>query len=235
MNEILAIIPARGGSKGIPRKNIHLLGGKPLLWYTAKAALESRFISRCVLSTDDTEIADLGSKFGLEVPFLRPEEYAKDDTPGIDVILHTVQELYNIEGYMPDAVVILQPTSPMRTERHIDEAIEMFISSEADSLVSVVDVPHQYNPYSVMRLEGKYLSPFLDYPERDNLRQKKPHFLARNGAAIYIVDSNLLLNKNTLFGKKLIPYMMREKDSIDIDTDFDLEIAELLIKKTSTG
>lgn len=236
--EILAIIPARGGSKGIPRKNIHLVAGKPLLWYTANAALKSKYISRCVLSTEDEEIAELGEKLGLEVPFLRSEKLARDDTPGIDVIQSVVEELHRIDDYSPDTILILQPTSPLRRWTHIDEAIELYLDGDADSLVSVVDVPHQYNPYSVMQLNGEYIKAFLSYPERDNLRQKKPQFYARNGAAIYLIDRVILMDKGTLFGDKLLPYLMNKTESIDIDDYTDLEIAEFFLEKinrTSVG
>lgn len=231
MMEILAIIPARGGSKGIPRKNIHLLANRPMLAYTAEAALKSQKLSRYVLSTEDKEIACVGRDMGIEVPFLRPGDLAQDDTPGIDVIQHVVRELVKTEGYQPDAVMILQPTSPLRTWRHIDEAIALYCNSDADSLVSIVETPHQYNPYSVMQIEGGYLNAFLDYPERNNLRQKKPIFYARNGAAIYIVDINVLMKQNTLFGDKLIPYKMDKRSSIDIDDMLDLKIAECLLEK----
>lgn len=229
MKQILAIIPARGGSKGIPRKNIHLLAGKPLLAYTAEAAAQSQTLSRCILSTEDSEIASVGKELGIEVPFLRPDDLAQDDTAGIDVIQHAVRELVEKENYHPDAVMILQPTSPLRTWQHIDEAVELYFNSGADSLVSIIETPHQYNPYSVMQLENGYLKAFLDYPERDNLRQKKPVFYARNGAAIYIIDRKVLMEQNTLFGEKLIPYAMDKRSSIDIDDTVDLEIAECLL------
>ncbi len=229
MTEILAIIPARGGSKGIPRKNIHLLAGKPLLAYTAEAVENSQSLSRCILSTEDKEIASIGRELGIEVPFLRPDNLAQDDTAGIDVIQHVVRKLAEDEGYLPDAVMILQPTSPLRTGQHIDAAVELYNESDADSLVSIVETPHQYNPYSVMQMEGGYLKAFLEYPERDNLRQKKPVFYARNGAAIYIIDRHVLMDQNTLFGKKMIPYQMDKRSSIDIDDALDLKIAECLL------
>lgn len=230
MSEILAIIPARGGSKGIQMKNIYPLVDKPLLAYTVEAVNKSQLISRCILSTENKKIADIGTKLGVEVPFLRPERLAKDDTPTIDVIQHIINKLAKEEKYFPDTVMILQPTSPLRTAHHIDEAIKLYNKMKADSLVSIIEVPHQYNPYSIMQMENGYLKPFLKYPERDNLRQKKPIYYARNGAAIYIVDRQVLMEQNTLFGEKILPYKMDKYSSIDIDDMLDLKIAEYLLK-----
>ena len=183
--EILAIIPARGGSKGIPKKNMVLLAGKPLIQYTIDAAKGSKLITRIILTSDDNEIIEYCKKQGIEVPFKRPSDLAKDDTPMIDVIIHAIRYLEEKENYKPDIIILLQPTSPLRTSKHIDEALEKLINSDADSIVSVVEVPHQFNPYSVMKLEDGYLKHFLPYDERKNIRQLKPKFYARNGAAFY--------------------------------------------------
>jgi CMP-N,N'-diacetyllegionaminic acid synthase len=228
--EILAIIPARGGSKGIPRKNIKSLAGKPLLAYTAVAAKNSRLLTRVVLSTDDQEIALIGTQLGLEVPFIRPSELAEDDTPSLLVFDHVLCELYRKEGYKPDVIVILQPTSPLRTTRHIDEALNKFLSQNYDSLVSVIELPHNMNPYSVMKLNSNgELEPFMDYDESKNTRQFKPKFYARNGAAIYIVTYDCLMNKKSIYGKSTLPYFMKKEESLDIDDSFDWLIAEFLL------
>ena len=144
--EILAIVPARGGSKGIPRKNLRQLAGRSLLSYTAEAALKSKNISRVVLSSDDEEIRELGTKLGLDVPFIRPFEIAQDNTPMIPVLQHALNTLWENESYKPDLIVLLQPTSPLRTNMHVDRAICDFLEAKADSLVSVVQLPHNYNP-----------------------------------------------------------------------------------------
>ena len=233
---ILAIIPARGGSKGIPRKNIKLLVGKPLLAYTVEAALVSTYLARIVLSTEDKEIADVGKKFGADVPFLRPVELAQDDTPALPVFQHVIRELGIRENYQPDIIVILQPTSPLRDAQHIDEAIEIFLQSQADSLVSVVEVPHNMNPYSVMKLETDgSITSFLPYDETKNIRQIKPKFYARNGAAIYICTYDCLMRRNSLYGNKTIPYFMKKEESFDIDDQVDWEIIETFISSKRTG
>jgi CMP-N-acetylneuraminic acid synthetase len=159
----LGVIPARGGSKGIPGKNLRLLAGRPLLAYTADAARGSRRLSRVVLSTDDEATAAAGRSLGLEVPFLRPADLAADDSPMLPVLRHAVEAL-SASGFEADAVVLLQPTSPLRRAEHIDAAIELLEATGADSVVSVVEVPHQFNPVSVMTLEGDRLKPFVPGP-----------------------------------------------------------------------
>ena len=231
---ILAVVPARGGSKGIPRKNLLDLAGRPLLAYTAEAALGSRFVNRAILSTDDTEIEQIGRSLGLEVPFARPPTLAADDTPTLPVIQHAVTTLKNREGYCPDAVVILQPTSPLRTSLHIDQAVELFIEAGADSLVSVVEVPHNLSPYSVMRLlPNGLVKPYRPIDESANRRQAKPVYYARNGAAIYIVNCSCLFDKNSLYGDKILPFIMSKETSIDIDDEYDRKVAELIIQSNS--
>jgi CMP-N,N'-diacetyllegionaminic acid synthase len=225
--EILALIPARGGSKRIPQKNIKIFSGNPLLAYTAKASLNSSLLTRVVLTTDDEEIRKIGLSMGLEAPFLRPKELAEDDTPSLPVIMHAVKFLEENENYRPDIIVILQTTSPLRTSTHIDDAVNIFLESKADSLVSVTEVPHNMNPYSVMKLQKNgTIKPFLKYDENNNLSQKKPVFYARNGAAIYICTYNCLLKKKSLYGEKIVPFFMSKEESFDIDDDVDWKIAE---------
>jgi CMP-N,N'-diacetyllegionaminic acid synthase len=229
--EILAIIPARGGSKGVPRKNIKYLNSKPLLAYTADAALKSRFITRCVLSTEDKEIAEIGIEYKLEVPFMRPPELSSDSSSSLGVIQFTLIQLEALEGYIPDLVIILQPTSPLRTSTHIDEAIEKFFDGNADSLVSIIRVPHNMSPFSAMQKDEKgYLHSLTSINELQNQRQNKPVYYARNGAAIYITSSRNIIKDNTLFGKRIIGYEMNKIDSIDIDDEEDWIIAEALVK-----
>lgn len=229
--EILAIIPARGGSKGIPRKNIKLLNARPLLAHTATAAADSRFITRRVLSTEDMEIAKVGSDYGLEVPFIRPAHLSTDLSPSLEVFQFTLNELRLREGYVPDLVVILQPTSPLRNSTHIDEAIEKYLSADADSLVSVMKIPHNMSPFSAMHknVDG-YLQSLTDLNELQNQRQNKPIYFARNGAAIYITTPINILANNSLFGKKIVGYEMSKLDSIDIDEEEDWSLAEALLE-----
>lgn len=224
---LLAIIPARGGSKGIPRKNIHPLGGRPLIAYSIDVARQSRAIDRTIVSTDDAEIAQISRDLGAEVR-MRPSSLAQDDTPTRAVLEHVVAELA-IESYIPDAVLTLQPTSPLRTVRHVDEAMALFAADpKADSLVSCVEVPHIFHPQSVMRRTWDgYLEPYLPAMQPTR-RQDKPTVFARNGAAIYITRTARL--SSYVFGGRLIPYLMDVESSIDIDSIEDLHAAERLLQ-----
>jgi CMP-N,N'-diacetyllegionaminic acid synthase len=230
--KVLGIIPARGGSKGIPRKNIKMLSGKPLLAWTVEAALESN-LDRVILSSEDPEIIDSAKRAGIEVPFVRPTELARDDAPAIDVVIHAMEELKTSEGYNPDAVMLLQPTSPLRTTKHINEALDIFGQhARGTSLVSVIKAPHNMTPESLMRLdEDGFLNHVEAWDERRNLRQSKPTYYARNGAAIYLVRTSCLLKERSLYGSRILPYEMSKEESIDIDDLFDFELCEYLLSK----
>lgn len=229
--EILGIIPARGGSKRIPKKNIKLLCGKPLLYYTADSASKSKHLSRVILSSDDDEIIEYAHSIGLEIPFKRPGDLSEDTTPCLLVIQHAVSTLADRENYFPDVIVVLQPTSPLRTSSMIDEALEIFLYSGADSMVSVEEIPHNYSPFSAMQYDGKYIAPFYKHDEKLNIKQKKPVFYARNGALNSICTYQCLMEKNSLYGEKILPYFMSHDNSIDIDNEFDWLVVEYLLSK----
>ena len=224
--QVLGVIPARGGSKGVPNKNLASLGGRPLLAYTADAALRSRRLTRTIVSTDSEEIAAAARTLGLDVPFLRPSTLAGDDTPMLPVLQHAVGAMAEA-AFHPDVVVLLQPTSPLRHEDHVDAAIELLQRTGADSVVSVIEVPHQHNPMSVMRLDGERLRPFLDAPTATQ-RQDKPRVFARNGPAVLAVTSATLA-AGSLYGEDCRPLVMSPEHSIDIDTPWDLSLAELML------
>ena len=221
------MIPARGGSKGIPRKNIALLAGRPLLAYTADAARGSRRLSRVMISTEDEEIASLGRQLGIDVPFLRPAHLAADETPMLDVLTDLVASLERTERYRPDVLVLLQPTSPFRRAGHIDAAVDLLTSSGADSVVTVVPVPHQFTPSSLMQLEGNRLVPWSEgAPTR---RQDKPLLFARNGPAVVAVQTRIVTEQHALYGPDTRGLVMAREESFDIDDAFDLEVAERLM------
>lgn len=236
MNNILGLIPARGGSKGIPGKNIYPLAGKPLLAYTCEAACHSKQLGRVILSTDSQEIADVGAQYGVEVPFLRPERYAQDDTPSIDVVLHTLEWLQKNEKWTPEAVVLLQPTSPLRKSEHINQALELFHAHEAETVVSVVKVPHRFSPYTIQKLQDGLLYDFWEKEVSFNRyrRQDIPELYARNGPAVLITRTKVLQQSKIFYGNKVIPYIMEEKNSIDIDDIFDLQLAEFMLTAGET-
>lgn len=226
--KFLAIIPARGGSKGIKNKNIINFDNKPLIYWTILAAKQCKLIDRVVVSTDSKEIRNISVKFGALVPFLRPKNISRDKSNTLDAIKYTIEKFAKDENYSADYIITLQPTSPLRNKTNIEEAIEKILKDKkADSLVSCVSVPHNFLPESLMKLQGKYLKKFSK-KSNSLRRQDKKKLLARNGAAIYITKSKNI-NKYIL-GGKILPYFMEYKNSIDIDTEEDLEIA-LLFKK----
>jgi CMP-N,N'-diacetyllegionaminic acid synthase len=222
------VIPARGGSKGIPRKNLAPLAGRPLIAYTIEAARMSRSLSRTIVSTDDEEVAAIAKGVGADVPFLRPPHLALDHTPMIDVLVDALATLDRQEEYRPDVVVLLQPTSPFRREDHIDAAVDLLISSGADSVVTVTQVPHQFTPESLMQLRGDRLDPFVQ-GSTSTRRQDKPVLFARNGPAVVATRSRVVLDERALYGADTRGVVMSREDSFDIDEAFDLKIAELLM------
>lgn len=226
---ILGLIPARGNSKGIPKKNLAAVGGKTLLSLTAEAALGSERLAGSFISTDSEEIAAAGRSLGLQVPFLRPAEIALDTTPMIEVLQHFLAWASSAFPHpAPEAVVLLQPTSPFRTSKHIDEAVELWKAKKADTVVSVVTVPHQFHPDSVQRMaEDGQLSPWNpDAPVILRRQDKKPAF-ARNGPAILVLGAELIRSGN-LYGGKTFGYLMSEEDSLDIDSPSDLAYLNLI-------
>ena len=228
--QVLGIVPARGGSKAIPRKNIAQLNGRPLLAYTADAAKASRRLTRTILSTDDEAIADAGRQAGLEVPFMRPRDLSGDETPMLPVLQHALRTLA-ADGFAADIVVLLQPTSPLRRAEHIDAAIDLLASTGADSVVSVVEVPHQFNPASVMTVEGERLRPFGG-DATVTRRQNKPRVLARNGPAVLAARASVI-EAGSLYGDDTRPLLMTPRESLDIDEAWDLEIASLLLAQAT--
>ena len=229
---VLGLVPARGGSKGIPNKNIVPCGGRPLLGWTAEAAHGSKLLNRIILSSNSQAIADVAREWGIEVPFMRSEELSQDDTPALPVITHAVEWMEREEDFWADIIVLLQPTSPLRLARHIDEAVQMLLGDpDADSVVSVTDVPHQYAPGSVMVAKGDRVVPWMPQDETSNLRQIKPKFLARNGAAIYAFRRNCLFKKGSIFGDHILGYRMSAEESIDLDSTLELKICDMLLRE----
>ncbi len=218
----LGIIPARGGSRELPLKNIIELNGEPLITFTIRAALCSN-LDRVIVSTDDEAIAEVACDSGAEV-MMRPAELARHDTPTLPVLQHVAENLD--ERF--DWVVTLQPTSPFRTSKHINEALEFFEQRpDADTLVSVTEVPHNMVPASLMTMENEYLRTCTSQKKLTTRRQEKPKLYARNGPAILILQANRL-EISELYAGKVVPYFMDAICSVDIDDREDLEIAQCL-------
>jgi CMP-N-acetylneuraminic acid synthetase len=229
---ILGIIPARGHSKGIPRKNIRLLVGKPLLQYTAEAALGSKRLARVILSTEDKEIAEVGRNCGLEVPFLRPPELACDDTPTLPVLQHVVRALEDA-GDRHDAICLLQPTSPLRQSCDIDACISLFIETGADSVVTMLPVPAVHNPHWVyFRGPDGFLRLSTGEESPIPRRQMLPPAFHREGS-VYVIRRNVLMEKNSLYGSKIAGYPMDPTRSVNIDTLEDWVRAEALVASSA--
>ena len=229
---ILGLIPARGGSKGIINKNIVKLNDQPLIAYTICAAKQSSFLNDIIVSTDSQQIADIALEFGAKIPFLRPSKLATDSSGAVGVVEHCI-DFFKANQHVFDYIVYLQPTSPLRSADDIDQAINVILQSDADSLVSVIDVPHQFGIESLMTEQSdsqeKWLTPISD----DNAfsRQKKPHYVARNGPAILITKPETIKQFGNLYGNKIASYKMPIHRSIDIDGPEDLDYASWLIQR----
>ena len=233
--KILGVITARGGSKGIPGKNIKLLAGKPLIVYTIEAAQKSGIFDRIILSTDDEAIADVCQKHGVEVPFMRPKELAEDSTPHLPVMQHAVQWMQDSAQYKADYVGILQPTAPLRVAKHLIEAKELFEETKADSVVSMVEIPKHYSPYWAVKVEERGMGTLLlsGEPIKNRIprRQNLPPAYINNGI-IYIFRADLLnSDAPNFYGDNVAVYIMDEKFSVNIDEPRDWELVESRIKE----
>ena len=226
MNTV-AIIPARGGSKGIPRKNIKELCGKPLITYIIETALRVRELDRVIVSTEDKEIAEVAKKCGAEVPFMRPEELARDETPTLPVLQHAVKYLEEKENYKPDIIVLLYATSPLLKHERVSEAIKLLKARGFDSVLSVVE---DRGHYWIKRGEDYERL----YPKVLKNRQFTEPLLKENGA-IYLCKRDLLMKENTMVGGKIGFLKMQKEESIDIDEPLDFEIAEFFMRRREYG
>lgn len=225
---VLAIIPARGGSKGVPRKNIRPLCGKPLLAYTAEAALGARSLSRVILSTEDPEIAEVGRQCGLEVPFLRPAELAQDTTPTLPVLLHAVRWLEE-HGQRFEAICLLQPTNPLRSASLIDACVGEFERTGADSLVTTLPVPQKHNPHWVYFADPEgFLHLSTGEREPISARQALPPAFHREGS-VYVTRRDVLMEQHSLYGTRVAGLEVDPELSINIDSVSDWEHAERLL------
>ena len=230
--KILAIIPARGGSKGVPRKNIKNLYGKPLIAWTIECAKNSKYLTKIIVSTDDEEIAKISEVCGAEVPFLRPLQFAKDNSPTIDSILHAI-EFFEEKGEFFDIIVLLQPTSPLKITLDVDKSINQLINNhEAKSLGSVDEPNHP--PYWSMSIKNDFLVPAFGQELFEKRRQDLPKTYMPNGA-IFIAYTDELKKYKTFYTPKTTYYTMTSDRSIDIDTEFDFELAEFYMGRRENG
>lgn len=224
---VLGLIPARGGSKGVPRKNVRAFGGKPLIAWTLDTAQACALLDRVVVSTDDQEIADTARSFGADVPFMRPAELAGDDVTDLPVCKHALNWLAENEQYQPDLVVWLRPTAPLRAVIDIATAVSMLRDSNADSLRSVCAVEH--HPYWMYSMSDGMLKPLLQGIETPMQRQALPTVFRLNGV-VDAVRASRIPDRGHLFQGRMLGYVMPHERSVDIDHEIDFSIAELYLK-----
>lgn len=228
---VIAIIPARGGSKGLSGKNIKEMNGKPLIWYTINAAKKSKFVDKIIVSTDDNEIAKITKSYEVEVPFMRPKKLARDDSLAIDNYIYTIDRLNKEFNYSIGEFIILQPTSPLRTSLDIDNAIQIFKEKKADSVISVSEAIHP--PIWSKTIDEKgILRDYFDIKIGNKNRQNIEKAYMPNGA-IFILKYSLIKEKYSYYSNKTYPYIMPLERSIDIDSKLDFEFAEYLIKNNA--
>jgi len=222
--KILAIIPARGGSKKLPGKNIKLMAGKPLIAYTIEAALESRYIDKVIVSTDDEKISEVSKKYRAEV-VRRPDYLATDTIKTVGVVLHALEVLKKV-NYIPEVVILLQPTSPLRTADDIDRATDIFLENKNDCelVMSVCET----NIYWSLKEEGKYLKSVFDHKCLSERNQDLPKTYIMNGAT-YITTPEIIKKYKAVHSEKIMPYFMPKEKSIDIDDESDFKLAEKLL------
>jgi N-acylneuraminate cytidylyltransferase/CMP-N,N'-diacetyllegionaminic acid synthase len=225
--EILYIIPARGGSKGLPGKNIRLLGNKPLIAYSIEAAVNSIFKGTVIVSTDDEEIASVGKKYGATVPFIRPNELATDAASTMDVVFHAIN-FYKQQHVFFDLIVVLQPTSPLRTSTDIDQAISLMKEKNVAAVVSVCESEHHPLWTNILPADGS-MKNFIREEVKGKNRQQLPVNFRLNGA-LYISKSEALEIYKGFIHEKTIAYIMPTDRSVDIDHEIDFKLAELLLK-----
>lgn len=221
---IMALVIARGGSKGLLRKNIRLLSGKPLIAWTIDQVKKSRFVDDVIVSTDSKAIAAISKACGAKVPFLRPKRLATDNSKVMDVVLHSMRQM---EAEACDILVLLQPTSPLRTAGDIDKAISLLFTKKAKSVISMSRA--NCNPYSIYTLKNGFMKNFKGITDNNKNRQDFPVFYEPNGA-IYLSYWDSLKRGRTFFGKKSFAYLMPEKRSVDIDYEVDFRFAEFLMR-----
>lgn len=231
---VLGLVPARGGSKGITRKNIRMLAGKPLIAFTADAARASTQLSRVILSTDDPEIAEAGKAAGLDVPFLRPTEFALDSSPMIEVILHALRWA-QAQGEDYAAICLLQPTSPLRSAETIDRCISTLWEREVDSVISVRPVPSEHNPHWVYyETSGGLLKLSSGEAEPIASRQQLPQAFHRDGS-IFLARTEAVLRDGSLYGRTTAGVVSPESEAFDLDTEDQWDILDKRLAALRAG
>lgn len=227
--KILAVIPARGGSKSIPRKNIKLLAGKPLIAYTIEAANQSKYLTRCIVSTEDKEIAEIARQYGADVPFMRPKKLAQDDSTSEEVDQHALNWLKKHDNEEYDYLMRLLPTTPLRLSQDIDECIKKIIKTNSDSVMSMFKLT-DFSAKKLKRIENDLILPWLEEEDRPPSRRQNLENVYKRNCAVYLTKIKFVM-KGDIFGKISRPYIMPPERSIDINEPVDFELAEFWLNK----
>jgi len=232
LGKVLAVIPARGGSKEVPRKNIHKVRGKPLIAYTIETILKAKHLCyRIIVSTDDEEIASMSKEYGAEVPFIRPKELSSDQAPMVPVLQHAVNFVEKQDNKIVDWVLLLQPTDPLREVSDIENGLKLALEDDCDSIISVERV-FAHHPILMKKIEKNRLLPFMIEEKEGTPRQEyTPPAYMRNGS-IYLTKRNTLMENNSIWGKNIKPFVMKSGSRISIDSVNDLKLVEILLKKS---
>lgn len=230
--KVLGVITARAGSKGIPGKNIKLLGGKPLIAYSVLVGKQCVTLTDLIVSTDGEEIAAVAKSLGAEVPFLRPAEFASDTATHIGVMEHAILFMENARGYRYDYAVILQPTSPFRVPEDVDLTVTKLVASGADSAVTLVEVTNDQHPIKAKKLEGDRVLPFC-IPEIEGTRRQDLPKAYRRSGAVYAMRRDLLVHDKRLYGDNIVGHVVPRERSIDIDEPIEWVIAEHMLQTLS--
>jgi CMP-N-acetylneuraminic acid synthetase len=235
MEKTLAVIPARGGSKAVPHKNIRKVGGLPLIAYTIQTALAVKSLfHRVIVSTDNPEISEVAMHYGAEVPFLRPKELSGDKVPTLPVLQHAVKYVEQQDDIVLDWVLLLQPTAPLRKTEDIKTAMTLAHRDTCDSVISVVQV-FAVHPILMKRIENNRLLPYCMEEKEGTRRQDyDPPAFMRNGA-IYLTRRDVIMNKNSIWGESICPYVMPPERSVSIDDEMDLKLLEIMIQERTTN
>ncbi len=228
-DKIIAVITARGGSRGVPGKNIKDLGGKPLIAYSIEVAKKSNLISHLIVSTDDEEIANIAKGYGADIPFMRPTELSSDTAGHVEVMQHAVGFMEEKLAITFDHIVILQPTSPFRLVEDIDETLRILMESDADSGVSMMELEGDH-PVKIKKMDGNRVLPYCVSESEGVRRQDLPKAYKRS-SAVYAVKRDILMNQGMIFGDDVVGHVVPGERSIDIDTEYDWLRAEYMLKK----
>ncbi|MCD4760919.1 acylneuraminate cytidylyltransferase family protein [bacterium] len=226
--KILGVITARGGSKGIPRKNIKDLAGKPLIAYTIEAAKASKLLTRCVVSTDDDEIAEISKQYGADIPFMRPSELAQDQSTSMEVVQHLLKTMKEDFSEEYDYLMILQPTSPLRSAEDIDQSIKKAVDTDADSVMGMMELV-DFSAKKLKCIDKDEIIPWMEDEGKESSRRQDLDKVYKRNCAIYLTKTSFI-EQGDLFGQVSRPHIMPEERSIDINEPIDFTVAELYLK-----